>query len=88
MTKNYQIIISDTPGFVEDPGYKLHKAMNKFVSAAIVDADVLLFVTDLYEHYGTDDPLIQKISDLKIPLILVMNKVDQDKDGRAERMVH
>ena len=81
---DYQIIISDTPGFVKDPGYKLHKAMNKFVRSAIVDADVLLFVTDIYESYDEDDELLKKISDLDIPLILVINKLDQDKNNKAE----
>ena len=85
--KDYQIVISDTPGFIQDPGYKLHKAMNKFVSSAIVDADVLLFVTDIYEKYEEDDELLKKISSLNIPLILVVNKIDQDFNNTADSIV-
>ncbi|MDB5283873.1 MAG: GTPase Era, partial [Bacteroidota bacterium] len=43
---DYQIIFSDTPGYINQPAYKLQTSMNEFVEEALTDADVILFVTD------------------------------------------
>jgi GTPase len=45
----YQIVFSDTPGMLK-PKYELHKNMMSFVNISLEDADVIVFVTDLYEN--------------------------------------
>lgn len=77
--ENYQIVFSDTPGIVQDPGYKMHDAMNRFVESTFHDADVMLFVTDMLEVYKEDDPIIEKLKKIKVPLFLVINKIDLTK---------
>jgi GTP-binding protein Era len=42
-TKEYQIILSDTPGII-DPKYKLHEKMMASVKGALEDADVALLI--------------------------------------------
>ena len=59
--EDFQIVFSDTPGYIEDPSYKMHEAMNKFVNTTFEDADLMLFVTDVNEHYEEDDPIVQKL---------------------------
>lgn len=76
---NHQIVFSDTPGIVEDPGYKMHEAMNRFVETTFHDADVMLFVTDMLESYKKDDPIIKKLNKVEVPLFLVINKIDLSK---------
>jgi len=80
--ENFQVIYSDTPGILK-PEYKLHETMMTFVNSLFEDADVLLFVTDLYEKYDGEKQL-DFLKDIKIPTILVMNKVDLAKGSQAE----
>ena len=79
--EDFQIVYSDTPGMVK-PQYELHQAMMGFVNVALEDADVILFVTDLYEKYE-DDPYIQKLIRSEVPVVLVMNKIDLAKGSQA-----
>jgi GTP-binding protein Era len=79
-TDDYQMVFSDTPGIIYDPHYKMQTAMNSFAYSVLDDADVLLFVTDLYEKYDKDDPVFEKIEKVKAPKILIINKVDQIKE--------
>ena len=78
---DFQIVYSDTPGMVK-PQYELHQAMMRFVDIALEDADVILFVTDLYEKYE-DDAHVQKLMHSEVPVILVMNKIDLAKGSQA-----
>jgi len=73
---NFQLVFSDTPGFVEETHYKMHESMNKFVDSTFKDADILLFVIDKYDDYEQDSPLVQKLNRIEVPKILVINKVD------------
>lgn len=79
---DFQVIYSDTPGILK-PEYKLHETMMSFVNSSFEDADVLLFVTDLYEKYDGEKQL-DFLKDIDIPVILVMNKVDLSKGSQAE----
>ena len=73
---NYQVVFSDTPGIIQDPSYKMHQSMNKFVRSTFEDGDVMLFLTEPGEHYTEDDPIVQRLQKLEIPLFLVINKID------------
>ncbi len=84
--EDFQIVYSDTPGLVK-PQYELHQAMMRFVDIALEDADVILFVTDLYEKYEAepsgDDAYVQKLINSDVPVVLVMNKIDLAKGSQA-----
>ena len=79
--ENFQILYSDTPGIIK-PEYELQSSMMKFVSSSLEDADVVLFVTDLYEKY--DDELIERLNRIKQPIIMIMNKIDLSKGSQLE----
>ncbi len=79
--EDFQIVYSDTPGIL-NPQYELHKSMMRFVSSSLEDADLILFVTDLYEKYD-DDEMIKKLQQSDIPIILILNKVDLAKGSQA-----
>ncbi len=76
---NYQMVFSDTPGFITDPAYKMQEAMNSFVFSTFEDADCMLFVTDTQEKYEEDDQVIERLKKIKIPLFLIINKTDISK---------
>lgn len=84
---DYQVVFSDTPGVVRDPAYKMHQAMNRFVDTTFKDADVMLFLTEPTEHYAPDDPIIQKLQRLEIPVFLVINKIDTISDKEVADLI-
>ena len=63
--------------------YKLHENMMSFVNSSYQDADVILFVTDLYEKYA-DEKQIDFLKEFDIPIIMVMNKIDLAKGSQAD----
>ena len=75
-TDEYQIVFSDTPGYIRKPAYKMHEAMNQFVRSTFEDSDVMLFVTEPSEQYEEDDELFEKLKKIDTPLFLVINKID------------
>ncbi len=70
----FQLVYSDTPGIIK-PQYELHNAMMEFVHGSLEDADVILFVTDIFEKYDEEDA-IEKLKRSESPIILVINKID------------
>ncbi len=79
---DFQIVYSDTPGIVK-PRYELHSSMMRYVRTALEDADILLFVCDLFEKYSEDDVLIDKVRKSDIPTILVLNKTDLGDENKV-----
>ena len=73
---DFQIVFSDTPGFVRKPSYKMHDAMNSFVKESFDDADVMLFVTEPSEAFDAEDPIIKRLQNVKYPKFLILNKID------------
>ena len=80
--QDFQLIYSDTPGILA-PQYELHKSMMRFVNSSLEDADVILFVTDLYEKADEADDAIEKLKNANVPVIFVMNKIDLAKGSQA-----
>jgi GTP-binding protein Era len=76
---DYQIVFSDTPGVIE-PKYKLHEKMMSAVHASMEDADVCLFLADARDAIEDIQATIESLK-VKIPLILVLNKMDLIKSG-------
>ncbi|SFB82260.1 GTP-binding protein Era [Flexibacter flexilis DSM 6793] len=79
---DFQIVYSDTPGVIQ-PKYELHKSMMSFVNTSLEDADVVLFVTDIFEKYDEDD-VIRKLPRIQVPVILLVNKIDQATPEQVE----
>ena len=74
-TPEMQICFSDTPGVLK-PNYKLQESMLAFSESALVDADVLLYVTDVVESPTKNQAFLDKVAREKVPIILVINKID------------
>lgn len=81
---NYQIVFSDTPGYVKKPNYKMHEAMNRFVEGTTEDADLMLFVFDLTEELEDDNPVIEVLNKTSAPILLVLNKKDLVAEQRTQ----
>ena len=74
-TDDYQIVFSDTPGVLK-PKFKLQQSMLEYSTGALVDADVLLYVTDVIESPTKNQDFLDKVAKEKIPILLVLNKID------------
>ncbi|MEA1899002.1 MAG: GTPase Era [Bacteroidota bacterium] len=72
---DFQIVYSDTPGILK-PEYKLQENMLKYVSIALQDADILIYVTDIYDSFEKNIQFFEKIQKLEIPVLLLINKID------------
>ena len=84
---NYQVVFSDTPGYINQPAYKLQMSMNHFVEGALQDADVLMFVTDKFQKEEEQIHLIELVRAAKVPCILVLNKIDLYQKDETEALV-
>ncbi|WP_418991180.1 GTPase Era [Alistipes sp.] len=73
--KEFQIVYSDTPGILK-PAYKLQESMMKFVTGALTDADIILYVTDTVEQGDRSSEVVEQIRCSGIPTIVVINKID------------
>ncbi|MDT0606810.1 GTPase Era [Croceitalea rosinachiae] len=72
---DFQVILSDTPGIIK-PVYEMQTAMMDFVKLAFEDADVLLYMVEIGEKALKDEAFFQKIENSKIPVLLLLNKID------------
>ena len=75
-TEDCQIVFSDTPGVLK-PNYKMQEMMLAFSESALKDADILLYVTDVVENPEKNIDFLDKVKQLPIPVILLINKIDE-----------
>ena len=80
---DYQIVFRDTPGVLK-PKFNLQESMLDFSRSALVDADVLLYVTDVVETPTKNQDFLDKVAREKIPVLLVINKIDLLTGGQQE----
>lgn len=85
-TDESQIVFSDTPGVLK-PGYKLQESMLAFSESALVDADVLLYMTDVVEKPDKNADFLEKVAKLKVPVLVIINKIDLTDQETLEKMV-
>ena len=73
---NRQIILMDTPGFVE-ARYELHNKMLEYINNSLKDSDIIIFMTDA-KKFPTDydKQICENLKRLKVPKIAILNKVD------------
>ena len=84
--EDFQIVYSDTPGILK-PSYKLQESMMKFVTGAVADADVILYVTDTVERGERSAGIIDRIRQSGVPAIVVINKIDLSTPEALEALV-
>ena len=72
---DFQIVYSDTPGVLK-PNYRLQESMLAFSQSALIDADVLLYVTDTVEMHDKNVDFLNKIKGVDVPIFVIINKID------------
>ncbi|MES5167634.1 GTPase Era [Prevotella melaninogenica] len=85
-TEDTQIVFSDTPGVLK-PNYKMQEMMLQFSESALADADILLYVTDVVEDPEKNMNFLEKVSKMSIPVILLINKIDESDQKTLGNLV-
>ena len=84
--ESYQFVFSDTPGIIK-PKNKLHESMMNFVESSYNDADIILYVIDSSQKEFLNEDLTLKLKSLKIPIVIVVNKIDLIEEKTLEVVV-
>jgi len=83
---DFQVVLSDTPGIIK-PAYELQASMMDFVKSAFEDADVLIYMVETGEKELKDEAFFNKIVNAKIPVLLLLNKIDKSSQEQLEEQV-
>lgn len=83
---DFQVVLSDTPGIIK-PAYELQSSMMDFVKSAFEDADVLIYMVEIGEKELKDEAFFKKITNSKIPVLLLINKIDISNQEQLEEQV-
>ncbi len=84
--EDYQVVFSDTPGIIK-PAYELQESMMDFVKTAFEDADVLIYMVETGEKDLKNEAFFDKIKQVKIPVLLLLNKIDKSSQDLLEQQV-
>ena len=84
--EDFQVILSDTPGIIK-PAYEMQKSMMDFVKSAFEDADVLIYMVEIGEKELKDEAFFNKIIHSKIPVLLLLNKIDKSNQEQLEEQI-
>lgn len=83
---DFQILFSDTPGIIK-PAYDLQESMMDFVKSAFDDADILIYMVEIGEKDLKDEAFFNKITNSKIPVLLLINKIDKSNQEELEEQI-
>lgn len=83
---DFQVVLSDTPGIIK-PAYELQSSMMDFVKSAFEDADVLVYMVEIGEKELKDEAFFNKIIHAKIPVLLLLNKIDKSTQEQLEEQM-
>lgn len=87
--EDFQMVYSDTPG-VLSPNYRLQEKMLEFSRSALVDADVLLYVTEPQDTIDRNPDFIEKVKKMSSAgtrVFLIINKIDLTTQETLESLV-
>jgi len=84
--ESHQVVFSDTPGIIK-PAYELQSSMMDFVKSALEDADILVYMVEVGESELKNEAFFQKIINSKIPVILLLNKIDKSNQEEVEKKI-
>ncbi len=83
---DFQIVYSDTPGIVRKPSYKMHEIMNRFIETALIDADIVLLMTEMGLKFE-EEGVLEKVKNSNLPLIIAINKIDLSEQAEVSKEI-
>ena len=83
---DYQVVFSDTPGIIQ-PAYAMQEGMMDAVSATFEDADIFILMAEPEMKELKDPAFLQKLQAIDVPLLVLINKIDQLDQKLLEQLV-
>lgn len=83
----YQTIYIDTPGLHIEEKRAINRLMNRAASSAIGDVELIIFVVEGTHWTADDEMVMNKLSHVNCPVLLVINKIDNVTD-KAKLLPH
>lgn len=74
---DYQTVYVDTPGLHRKAGKAMNRMMNRTAGNALLDAEVVLFVTEANRWTAEDEDVLVRLQATRVPVIAVLNKTDK-----------
>src|SRR5690606_33108786 len=84
--EDFQVVLSDTPGIIK-PANELQASVMDFVKSAFEDADLLTYMVETGEKDLKDEAFFNKIIHSKIPVLLLLNKIDKSNQEQLEEQI-
>ena len=87
--EDFQMVYSDTPGVLA-PNYRLQEKMLEFSRSALVDADVLLYVTEPQDTIDRNPDFVEKVKKMSAAgtrVFLIINKIDLTTQETLDSLV-
>lgn len=78
-----QAIFVDTPGMHKSEPKAINRYMNRAATSAVVDVDCVLMLIEADKWTPQDDHVLAQLSAVKVPVILVVNKIDKLENKKA-----
>lgn len=84
---DYQIVFSDTPGFIPQPKYELHESMMRYVQLSLEDADVIFYMVDVMENPDLPHTILEKVLKSETPVYIILNKIDLKDQEEVKNLI-
>jgi len=84
--EDFQIVYSDTPGIIRNPAYKMHDKMNNYIESALMDADIILLMTEPGIKFS-DEKILQDVAFSTVPVLVLINKIDLSNQEEVEKQI-
>lgn len=75
-----QAVFVDTPGLHKEEKRAINRLMNRAAESALGDVELILLVVDATLWTDDDEMVFSKIENTKVPVVLVINKIDKLHD--------
>jgi GTP-binding protein Era len=84
--EDFQIVYSDTPGIIRNPAYKMHGRMNNYIESALMDADIILLMTEPGIKFS-EEKILQDVVSSSVPVLVLINKIDLSSQEEVESQI-
>lgn len=84
---DFQVVMSDLPGIIKDPGYKMQESMMSFVRTSLEDADAFLYMVEAGDRPETQPDEYRIIKEMEVPVLLLVNKIDRFDNATLEPII-
>lgn len=79
-TDDAQMVFVDTPGLHQNYKHEMNRVINRVARNTLGEVDVILFLVEAIRWDSDDAAVLQQLKTLSLPIILVINKIDEIKN--------